>query len=885
MRRSLCFLSLLLFPALSAHSQSSAPSIVIQAVHVNEPMDIDGNLSERVWQHQGYSAFFQREPHEGKPASERTEVIIAYDEDALYVGARLFDSSPDSIMQTLGRRDVFVTADWFGIYIDPYYDRRSGYFFGVSAGGTIIDGVLYNDDWDDETWDGVWEGEAKVNGDGWTVEMRIPFSQLRFHHEDQYRWGVNFRRDIGRKNEISYVVYTPLKESGFVSRFPDLVGMSDIMPSNQVEILPYVNTKAEYLNTAPGDPFNDGSRFLAGGGIDMKVGLGSNLTLDGTVNPDFGQVEVDPAVINLSDVETFYPEKRPFFVEGATIYEFGYGGASSNWGFNWSSPSIFYSRRIGKAPSGSLPDHDYADVPAGTRIIGAAKVTGKLEGNWNIGTAHALTARESARIYSSGTSTKAEVEPLAYYGIARAQKEFNEGRQAIGGIATLTSRKLNGSRLQDEMNSEALVGGLDGWTFLDDDKTWVVTGWAAATHVRGSQERILSLQQSSQHYYQRPDASHVSVDSTATSLSGFAGRFALNKQKGNIIANAAFGVVSPGFDVNDLGFQWRTDFLNMHVGGGYQWTEPGSIFRRAEVMTALFQNYDFGGNLVWRGVWARGWGEFHNFWGVNVHFAYNPHTYDNRRTRGGPVMLTLPGREYGVSLYTDSRKKLSFDVGFFSYHRTDEPSYEFDLGLEWRPTPALTFRFSPWLSLDRTRAQWVANVEDSYATATYGSRYVFAVIDQTTLAASIRLNWTFTPQLSLQLYAQPLIASGDYYQFKELSRPRTFDFLMYGEGGSTITEQRDANGALVSYEIDPDGGGPASPFVIDNPNFNIRSLRGSAVLRWEFRRGSVIYFVWTQNRSDYENTGDFRFRQSMSRLIDAKADNIFMIKMSYWFSL
>ncbi|UCE17576.1 MAG: carbohydrate binding family 9 domain-containing protein, partial [Gemmatimonadota bacterium] len=582
-------------------SANDAKDVEVHAIRLEEPVVVDGILSETVWNNGSEICdFIQRDPDEGSEPTERTEVRVAYDDDALYVGARMYDSAPDSIIARLGRRDQWPSADFFRFYIDPYYDRRSGFYFGLNAAGTCDDGILYNDEWSDDSWDGVWQGKVNIDNKGWTAEMRIPYSQLRFQKRDRYLWGINFRRCIERKNEHAYVVYTPKDGSGFVSRFVDLVGIENIHPARQVEILPYTRLKAEYVPAEPDDPFNDGSRYPPDMGADFKIGLGNNLILDATVNPDFGQVEVDPAVINLGDVETFYSEKRPFFIEGSSIFEFGYGGSRSHWSFNWGGPNFFYSRRIGRCPQGSLPDHDWAQIPEGTQILGATKLTGKIGNNWNIGTLHALTGRGEAKLDISGHTFRAEVEPLTYYGVARAQKEIDEGKQGLGFISTFTTRMFRDDRLRDEFNSGARTFGLDGWTFLDSERRWVISSWVGLTHVRGSKERMLSLQESSGHYFQRPDASHVSVDSSATSLSGYGGRILVNKQKGNVIFNSSLGVIHPNFDLNDMGFMWRTDVINGHLGGGYKWTKPGKYTRYVSLIGAVFQNYDYGWNNTWR---------------------------------------------------------------------------------------------------------------------------------------------------------------------------------------------------------------------------------------------------------------------------------------------
>lgn len=843
---------------------------------LNSTIELDGKLDESIW-HNGsrFENFIQRDPNEGAPASERTIIKLAYDEKYLYLGAIMYDSAPDSIMARLTRRDEEVDADNIVLCLDPYNDKRSGYYFGLNAAGTQLDGVLYNDSWDDDSWDGVWEGKVYRNGEGWTAEMKIPFSQMRFNQSDSMVWGINFRRVVARKNEEAFLVFVPKNESGFVSHFANLKGFENISGGGQLEILPYITGKAEYLQFEEGDPFHDGKDYVPGVGADLKMGVGSNLNLNATINPDFGQVEIDPAVINLSDVETFYQEKRPFFIEGSTIFDFGMGGARNYWGFNWGGTDFFYSRRIGRQPQGSIPDDvEYSDYPGGTHILGAAKLTGKLGNSWNVGTIQNITKREYARISTNGVQSETEVEPLAYYGIFRAQNEFDEGQQGLGFISTLAFRDFKDERLRDEINKNAVTFGLDGWTFLDESKTWVVAGWAGASHVAGNEQRMINLQQSSRHYFQRPDADHVNVDSTATSLTGYAGRIYLNKQKGNFFVNTAFGFITPTFDVNDLGFLYRADVLNWHAGGGYYWSDPTDYYRYLELGGAVFQSYDFGGNTTSEGFYHFASLQFLNYYSANWNLGLYAETFNNNRTRGGPVTLNPAGYEVTLSISSDSRKDWVAGVGLGTYRFN--PSYDWfaEASLEIRLLPNISFIINPIFQRTFEFAQYVDTYNDVTAAKTYGSRYVFAELDQKTFSSSIRLNWTFTPKLSLQLYVQPLISAGDYTNFKELSAPSSYDFIVYGENGSTFDPETNT--------ADPDGEGPAQPLEIDNPDFNVKSLRGNAVLRWEYLPGSVIYFVWTQTRSEAEEIGDFKFEESMTRMVAAEPDNIFMIKVTYW---
>jgi hypothetical protein len=884
---SLCLaLAALPAPAVPADSPATVPTRV-RAARLAQPITIDGSLTEAMWQSaERVTGFLQRDPTEGAQPSESTVVYIAYDDAALYVAARLYDAHPDSIVARLARRDQSTSSDRFTLYIDPYHDKRSGSYFGVTAAGTLHDGTLFNDEWDDDSWDGVWEAKVSRDAQGWTAELRIPYSQLRFVKEAAYVWGINFRRDIARKNEFDYLVYTPKNGSGFVSRFPDLVGIERIDPPRRIEVMPYLTTRAAFTPHAGGDPFNDGSQMTPGLGVDARIGLGSNLTLNATVNPDFGQVEVDPAVVNLSDVETFFNEKRPFFVEGSSIFDFGFGGQRNFWSFNWSGPNFFYSRRIGRSLSlPPAPDSGFVDGPSGAHILGAVKLTGKVAGSWNVGGLTAVTAREHATLVNNGGARWGqEIEPLATYGVYRAQKEFDKGRQGLGFLSTIAGRSFDDPALRDARNSNSATLGTDGWVFLDSSKTWVTTGWVTASRIAGSRARITDVQRNSTHYFQKPDAARVSVDANATSLGGMAGRFTLAKQRGTTFVNSAFGFTSPGFDINDVGFLSRTGYVNMHVGGGRKWTKPGQVFRYAETGGALFRSYDWDGNINWSGAFNFGYVQFLNYYSINWNIAYNPWTVDNRRTRGGPLILLPPAYQFGIDLGSDSRKSLTLGVGAFTYFRSSsDAEWATYVNIQYRPAPNVSVSVGPNLYKARNPRQYIGAFADTTGGApnTYNTHYVFGGLNQTELSAAIRLNWTYSPTLSLQLYAQPLISANRFDYFHELARGRSAAFTRYGrDNNSTITFVDSTN----SYDVDPDGAGPAQTLSVDQPNFNFKSLRGNAVLRWEYMPGSTLYFVWTQSRSDSDDTGDFRFGSSMGRMFQAPAENIFMIKATYWWN-
>ncbi len=886
MKKTIATLAILLLPlCLSASSKPkdqtppAAPPApkTVRAVRAIEPITLDGRLEEKVWKGEASDGFIQNDPKDGEPATEQTKVWVAYDDKAIYVAAYCYDSEPGKIIGRLGRRDSQTDSDWFIVAVDPYFDKRTGFAFGVNPIGSIMDSTLSNDVNEDDSWDGVWEAKTEINGQGWIVEMRIPFNQLRFAAKDEYTWGVNFRRIVKRKNETVSYSWVPKSEPAFVSKFAQLEGIRGIKPGRHIELMPYTTGQAQLRPQEPGNPFETGRRFTGNAGFDLKLSLKSNLTLDATVNPDFGQVEVDPAVINLSAYETYYSEKRPFFIEGASIFDgFGRGGIYLNAGFNWPNPTFFYSRRIGRAPQGYVTEEGYANFPDRTTILGAAKVTGKL-GTWNVGLISALTAGEFAEIDQGGARLEQKVEPFSFYGVVRAQHDIDKGRSGIGLLATGVLRDDDSPTLEGILNRRAFSLAVDGWHFLDAKRNWVVGGWLGGTRVEGSAQDILRLQYSSMHYYQRPDADHLQADPNATSLTGWGGKLSLAKQNGNWLGLASIGVLSPGFDPNDLGFQYSaSDIINIMALPGYQWTKPGKIFRYALVAAGYGRNMDFGGNKFWELGIALFQAQLWNFWYFQIEAAYNPEALSKTLTRGGPMARIPFGYQVDGYMETDSRKQIVWETSFYTYNRpANLQEQNYYIGLRWKPAPNISFSLGPSLGYERNALQWVTRVSDATMTSTFGRRYVFGRLEQKTISADIRLDWTFTPRLSLQAYLQPFLAVGKFDEFKELARPSSSDWNIYGRNGSTIDY---ADGA---YCVDPDGEGSAALFAFGNPDFNYKSLRGTVVLRWEYLPGSLLYFVWTQNRADYAHPGDFQFRRDLGDLFTAPGDNIFLFKASY----
>ena len=847
MRRSLLLLLLLCAPLVRAANWPERPTL--RAVRVATPPVIDGDLSDAVWQSAPeFTDFTQHDPNDGQPATLRTSFRVVYDDEAIYFGAIMEDThAPTAI---LARRDTFTQSDFLSINIDSQHDRLSGAAFTVSPANVQVDSILYNDINEDGSWDAVWDSETRVSpAGGWVAELRIPFSQLRFPEKANHTWGINVTRRTTRLNEWARIVNTKKGETGFVSHFADLTGLDGIQRGRQFELIPYAVARSDFRTRFNrNDPLLQGQEQRIDGGLDLKYALSSTLTLTGTINPDFGQVEVDPAVVNLSQFETFYPERRPFFTEGLNIFAFGDSPAQSHFNFIF-APRMFYSRRIGRSPQSGI-EAEFVAQPTETTILGAAKVTGKLGNGWSIGVLDALTDVERGRFVDGTESGRRHVEPMTNYFVTRATKEYGSSR--VGFLVTSVNRQL--AEELSGLRENAMSVGIDGYTAFNE-KNWIFEWSASGTRVTGSEEAIALTQQSSARYYQRPDASHVEFDPTRTALSGHASRFMLSKQTGVWRPNVQLQSYSPGFETNDAGFMQRVDMISGHAVMEYVNQEPTKRFRERNLWTGVWMTQNFDGDTIDRGVFADHFATFSNYWNYRTALFVVPGAYSDQQTRGGPVVRTQGEWDLELSLGSDNRRKLFFEASF-DIGDDEDGSYERSGGvtLNYRPAPNLRLSIGPYIARSHDAHQYVTTVADATATQTFGQRYVFSELEQRSFELATRVDWTLNSRLSFQLFMQPFIAAGDYHDYHALSRARSSEYAPYA--GS-----------------------------VSDPDFNFRSVRGSAVVRWEFRPGSALYVVWNENRADVVPLGDFRFRRDLRAISTAPSHDVLLVKVSYWLPL
>ncbi len=829
------------------------------------PPLIDGRLDDPAWKEGEWAGnYTQQMPVEGAKPSAPTELKILYDDRSVYVAIRAYDD-PSLVHSYPGRRDDFAeySVDIVGVCFDSYNSKRTGFEFDLTAGGGKIDLILGNGEMEwDTTWDAVWDGEVAHDTQGWTAEFRIPLNQLRYGPQDEQVWGMHAWRWISRNREESQWQLIPRQNTGRMHQLGELHGIRNLPRPRHVELLPYVLGRVESDSTGP-----EGTEGSASTGLDVKIGLTSNFTLDATMNPDFGQVEADPSVINLTAYETFYPEKRPFFLEGKKILSFPIEGFDQ----------LFYSRRIGQAPSYSPPlgPDETIDIPESTTILGAAKITGRTDGGLSVGLLQSLTSAETAQISSPSGSREQEVEPFGSYTVGRIHKDWDKGNTSLGGMVTETHRSISDPQL-DFLPTNALTGGVDFIQYYSN-RSWVLDAMAVMSQVNGDRQAIYALQTNAVHYFQRPDASYLGVDKNATSLSGHGGsvRFGRSDSSRLRLTNH-FHWYSPGLELNDLGYLRQADVIANQIFLGWAETEPRGIFRAYSLQYAREDQWDFGGLKTLSQNRLEGASQFQNKWETTGSFGrQNP--VDTRALRGGPALRWHDYWSAILSLGSDPSRRIALNASGTYDWAVDDPSRHS------RAEGLLRVRLSNRFSVSgRAAHETIADTLQYVATptTTAGPRWVLGRIDQDIWDFTLRADFAFSPTLTVQYYGSPFIGNGLYTEFKQATDTLALRYqdrfhqysaseLLFLPASNTYFVREAAGGATYSFA---------------NPDFSFRQFRSNLVARWEYRPGSTLYVVWSQGRTSEEQRWDSSFSSNWNALWRERPDNVFMVKLTYWFS-
>jgi hypothetical protein len=863
----LLVLSLAFVPVLPLAAQTPAPTRSVTILRIDGPAPrVDGRLDEADWGRATPAAgFILREPSEGAPAPEATEVRFLYTHDAIYVGARMRSNAPGSIRRLVGRRDSEVPSEQLIVSFDSRADRRTAYTFAITPGGIRTE-YFHPADFEDDrdySFDPVWGAEAAVDSEGWSAEMRIPFTQLRYNPGANPVWGVNLVRLVPDRNESSYWILVGRDETGWSSRMGRLEGLADLPRSRRIELSPYVAGNAILgREVIEADPFNDRYDASVRAGGDLKMGLGPNLTLDATFNPDFGQVEADPAEVNLTAFETFFDERRPFFLEGSDLL----GGRGT-----------FYSRRIGASPPG-FASGDYVESADNTTILGAAKVTGRLPSGLSIGALSALTARERVRTFDTLSNSFDEtlVAPLAFYGIGTVRQEVGRNRSIIGASFTAVERDVDpGSPLASLVARHAYTGLIDGrlrWAGGRYD----ISAYIGYSHIAGDSAAILRQQMSPRRYYQRPDAGHVEVDPSRTSLGGILAGINHSKLAGSWLWDIDYAQEAPGLELNDMGSLGSADDRFISGDIRYRQSNPGRLFHNWTLGLAETTEWNYDGDRTFmaHGLFAEA--TLKNFYEAAFDVNYLPRSQSDNLTRGGPLMQTPSAWQVGLELSSRDGASTTWSVETFT--RKDDLGgllLETELGLGFRPGTRWELSLDAAYNRFTPERQYVTTLAGG-PVATFGSRYVFARLEQSEVVARLRLSYALTPDLTVEGYLEPFASSGRYSRFGELTEPATLNLLRYGSGGTTIAAQGDE-----SYTVTQG----ANQFEFDNPNFDVRSLRSNLVVRWEWQPGSTLFLVWQQNR---ESEGFPRRDVGLGGLWDPfsiPGEHFLAVKASYWIAI
>ncbi|MDB4959016.1 MAG: hypothetical protein JWO36_6585 [Myxococcales bacterium] len=853
--------------AVRADDSVLPPTVRAHAIRRTTSVTIDGHLDEPAWAAAPrQTGFVQRFPKDGGKAEHQTSFAVLYDDEAMYVGVWAEDSEPEKIRRLLTRRDVDSPSDSIAIGFDSYHDRRTAFVFQLNAAGVQRDMLLFDDQAQDDTWDAVWTGNAAVTGEGWTSEFRIPLNQLRFSSGDTHEWGFQIVRMVARTQEQTAWSPWPRSAPQIVSKFGLVDGIDHLKPGRRVELLPYALGGVDVMPIADGDPLNAHASMRRNFGLDVKYGLGPAFTLSATINPDFGQVEADPSQVNLSANELFFAEKRPFFLEGVDLFKLPIGNSDNT------VEGAFYSRRIGAAPP--APDGKYVKSPQSTDIYGAGKLTGKAQG-WSIGVFDAVTGQESADVIDeAGTSTQPIVAPLTNYAVARVKRDLRDGKTSIGMSASAVNRSLSGSPLAATLHDQAYTAG------AQLQHHWGNNAWEANLHmvsswVHGTEDAIAVTQRSNRHLFQRPDRTDLAFDPHRTSLGGFGATW-MAGQIGDT-KHWRFGsggdLRTPGLELNDLGFQTNSDRVIPFVWGQYRVDEPSEHLLNWQANADVFLVNTFEPRVEAYGLECNANIQLPNYWqfGAGCNLARN--RWDTTALRGGPALRADAGTNGFAWFNTDTRKRVYFNFNLSGNHNwtTDNTGYNIDVAATIQARSNIDIAVGPsWAERDDP-LQYVDQVDDGTM-----KHYILARIKEHVASVTVRMNWTFSPHLSLQAYAQPFVAAGRYSEYKDVNNPHAFRYedrfhLLQGSDYAIA-----AGTVNVNY---------AGTYSFAQPDFNFRQLRSTLVMRWEYRPGSTVFAIWSHGRTDQVADGRFRLGHDFNTLIDGGGENIVMVKANYWIGL
>jgi hypothetical protein len=858
----------------AAHAQDGGSASRASAHRRIGAIVIDGRLDEPAWRDCAFErGFVQRFPDPGAPPVHDTKFCVAFDDDAIYVAVRAADDQPDLIRGLLTRRDNMSPSDWITIGVDSYHDRRTAFVFGINPADVQRDLIVYDDQQIDDSWDAVWRARTTIDAGGWTAEFRIPLSQLRFSAEDLQSWGLQVERSVARSDEHDVWSPSPPSSQRVVSRYGTLDGVTGLTPARRVELLPYITGGGafEELGDTP-DPFVRGARARYGGGLDLKVGFGSAFTLSATINPDFSQIEADPSQISLSAVEPLFSEKRPFFLDGVDLFQFSLGQAGR------STATMFYSRRIGAAPHGDVSSYLYSDAPKSTTIYGAVKLSGKTSSGWSVGLLDAVTGQEIARVQDgSGAQSRPIVEPVSNHAIARVWKDLRDGHTSVGGELTAVARQLDDPGLAATLHDQAYTGGLQLQHRFGADDQFESDVRLIGSWVHGAPAAIRRTETNLIHLYQRPDQGYLHLDPRARSLAGSAILGELGRFQGpGWRYGTGFDMKSPGLEINDIGFQRQSDYLMYWALLEYHDDVPGDwlLAWSASGNATLVTDYQ---PLVEKlEAAASAAATLHNHWVLGGGLDVKGERWNPGALRGGPALREDTSYILSAQITSDTRKTISGDLNLGASWKPTSSSWSTTMtaGATARVRSNIELFLGPSIQLAADDSQYVRQLPDLGGT----TRYVFGRINDVVTSLTLRANWTFSPHLSLQIYAMPFIATGHYSKFKEAADTHARDyaarFHVFGDayelvGGDTVMADRDGDGAF--------------DYSFTRPDFTLRQLNSNAVLRWEYRPGSAVFLIWSRSSAGSDiGDGSYRFVTDLSELTRQPGQDVVMAKLNLW---